>query len=258
MPSRFTHLQRRIAELETLAGMIVELARGVADGKPLHSELATKGEEWYRGARSILVTNNFSGLVDFDWCYNAYVVIGGKSSRVTWDIGSFIHQPHGYSQISVRSSLPFFVHTMDKARALLKSCVSELESRELPLKTELSFTVSVDEFDTAESLLATSTEEAIIRASGVVARVALERHLLTVAESRGIVIEKNPPTKSKAAASDVLTTLAKHTLITPIQKSGLEHLFKIGNNCAHPKEPVNLGDVRDLIKRGREMTSVIL
>lgn len=248
MPIRFKHLEKRIAELELLAEEVVGLARGVADGKPLHAQLATKGEEWYRGARSILVANEFSGLADFDRCYESYFEFAGKTQRATWDIGYFIHQSANVDLSFVKASFPPFVHTMTKARALLKSCVAELESRAIPMWTELSFVVAADEFNTAESLLENSTEETIIRASGVIARVALE---LTVAKEKGIEL------RPKAVASDIINALAKNSIVTPIQKANLEILFKIGNNCAHPKEPVKIEDVKELIKRGREMTEAI-
>jgi hypothetical protein len=250
-PVKFLRLEERIAELELLAESVVGLARGVADEKPLHAQLATEGEKWYRGARALLVENEFSGLAQFDLCYQSFFEMEGKPQRAIWDIEYFIHQSANISPISVKATLPLFIRTMDKARALLKSCVSELESRAIPMWTQLSFVVAADEFNTAESLLQSSSDETIVRASGTVARVALERHLLTVAQTKGIQLP------AKAVASDILNALAKHSVLTPIQKGNLEALFRIGNNCAHPKETVKVEDVRDLIKRGREMTEEI-
>jgi hypothetical protein len=254
MTTRLPQLEKRIADLEGVAEIVVQLAKSFAKGNPA-GELPLRGEEWYRGARALLVDQNFSGLGEFERCYEAYVNVGGATSRVSWDIGSFIH---AYNVTGVGSGLPFFLQTFGKARALLKSCVSEVESRQLPVRTELSFTVSVDEFETAQSLLDSSDYEPIVRASGVVARVALERHLLTVAESKTIQIEKNPPNKAKIDASDVLNALRKNGVVNAIQKSDLETLFRIGNHCAHPKEAVNIGDVQRLIRQGRELASVIL
>jgi len=252
MATQFTHLQKRIAELELLADEVLDLASKAASGQPVSASLATKGEEWYRGARSILVANEFSGLADFDWCYRSYMVLEGKPQLMTWDIGYFIHQsPMYYGSMSMKASLPFFDQTMTKARALLKSCVSEVKSRAVPMWTELSFVVAADEFSTAERLLQNSTEETIVRASGVIARVALERHLLTVARAKGI------PLKDKPVASDVVNALERNSVVTSIQKANLEALFRVGNNCAHPKEAVKIEDVKDLIKRGREITEAI-
>jgi hypothetical protein len=254
MITRLPQLEKRIADLEVVAERVVQLAKNYAHGSPA-GELPVKGEEWYRGARALLVDQNFSGLADFDLCYEAYVNIAGAHSKVSWGIGSFIH---AYNVSSAASNLDLFLKNFGKGRALLKSCVSEVESRQLLIRTELSFTVSADEFETAQSLLDSSEDETIIRASGVVARVALERHLLTVAESRAIPIERNPLNKPKVDASDVLNALRKNGVVNAIQKSDLEILFKIGNHCAHPKETVNTDDVQRLIRQGRELASVIL
>jgi Domain of unknown function (DUF4145) len=256
MSSHLTQLEKRIAELEVLAEMVVALARNFAAGNQ-PGDLPTKGEEWYRGARSLLVTHQFSGLPEFDLCYRSSVTLLGKTEPVSWSIESFIHSMNA-NKMYLATTLPFFLQTFGKARALLRACVSEVKSRELPITTELSFAVSQDEFETAENLLDSSNEESIIRASGVVARVALERHLLVVAESRAIQIPKNPPHKPKIDVSDILNALRKDNVITSIQKSELDSLFTVGNHCAHPSETVTVADVERLIQRGKELASVIL
>lgn len=148
---------------------------------------------------------------------------------------------------------------MHAARALLIAVADEIESRELPLKTQLSFAISADELDRASELVDVSSgDEALLRAAGVVGRVALERHLWTVADSHSLTVAKNPPTKKKADTQDILSTLVKASVVTPIQKAELDGLFTIGNNCAHPKETVNKADVERLISRGRELASMIL
>jgi len=257
MHSRLTHLQKRVSELDELGRYVCELASELAEGKPVQREIALKGEEWYRGSRSFLETQHFSGLAAFDACYESYFMESGTMTRALWDIGSYIHYPLS-NPMHFKSMLSGFFNMFSKARALLLSCISELESREIPIRTELSFAVSIDEFETAANLLAASGEETIVRASGVVARVALERHLLTVAEARGVTIEKNPPHKSRSDVSDIINTLAKYSVLTPIQKSELEAQFKIGNNCAHPKESVKKEDVQNLIRKGRELASAIM
>jgi hypothetical protein len=257
MPSRLAHLYNRVSELDTLGSLVCDLARGVADGKPTKYDLAMKGEEWYRGARSVLEMCEFSGLPAFDACYESYFVEAGTRKRALWDIGSFIHFPID-NPMHYKSVLGGFFSNMSKGRALLHSCLSELESREIPIRTELSLTVSADEFETASNLLSASKEESIVRAAGVIARVALERHLLTIAESKSITIEKHPPHKIKQDTADIINTLQKHLVITAIQKSELETQFKIGNNCAHPKEVVRIDDVQNMIHRSRELAADIL
>jgi hypothetical protein len=134
-----------------------------------------------------------------------------------------------------------------------------MKSRELPLKTQLSFAISADEFERAAELVDSSGgDEVLLRAGGVVGRVALERHLWTVIDSHGITVALNPPTKKKADTQDLLTNLVKASVITPIQKFEMDGLFAIGNNCAHPKEAVSKADVERLINRARELASIIL
>jgi hypothetical protein len=141
----------------------------------------------------------------------------------------------------------------------LLSVIDELRSRELPITTELSFALVDDEFTTAETILQQANgQEVFQRVSGVIARVALERHLFTVADQRNIVITVNPPHKKKPDAQDVIISLRKAGLITAIQQSQLEMLFRIGNNCAHPQEIINAADIRQMVREGKQLAAVLL
>jgi hypothetical protein len=82
--------------------------------------------------------------------------------------------------------------------------------------------------------------------------------LFTVADSRKLSIIKNPPTKKHPDVEDVLQTLQKSGVITAIQKSQFDSLFKVANNCAHPKEAVLQADVERLIRDGRQLASVVV
>jgi hypothetical protein len=137
--------------------------------------------------------------------------------------------------------------------------IDEIWSRELPVKTQLSYELVADEFTTAKTIfLEAKGQELFHRVSGVIARVALERHLFTVADQRGIVITVNPPHKKKPEAHDVIVSLRKTEVITAIQQSQLETLFRIGNNCAHPQEIIDPADVEKMIDDGKHLASVIL
>lgn len=127
------------------------------------------------------------------------------------------------------------------------------------MKSQLSYVVSASELETAQNILLESKgEEALIRASGVIARVALERHLYTGADARKLHIAVNPPNKRHPDVEDVMQTLQKSGVITAIQKSQLDSLLKVANNCAHPKESVNQSDVERLIRDGKQLAFVIL
>ena len=244
MKLKLLQLEQRINELEAIAYEVTNLARKQGASEAVQPELNTKGQRWYRGAREILVQQKSSGLTEFDALY--VQVIKDVITGSVFVVGDKMMHAE-------------FESTLGAARALLIAVDEEIASRELPLKTQLSFAVSADEFDRASELVISSGgDEALLRAGGVVARVALERHLWTVVDSYGLAVVKNPPTKKKADTQDLLTTLVKASVVTPIQKSEMDGLFAIGNNCAHPKESVMQTDVERLISRGRELASVIL
>jgi len=243
MTAKLPQIAQRIKSLESLANEVAELAMKQCQSVFVQPELNTKGQRWYRGARELIVQQKSSSLREFDLCYlEMRAVING---------GTLVFGRQEYYSA--------FYDAFRTARALLVAVADEIESRELPLKTQLSFAVSADEFERASELVsASSGDEVLLRAGGVVGRVALERHLWTVVESYGLAVVKNPPTKKKADTQDLLTTLVKASVVTPIQKSEMDSLFSIGNNCAHPKEAVIQTDVERLISRGRELASVIL
>lgn len=252
MQTKMVQLEERIAELEGLFNEVASLSDLFFSGAKVQPQLSIKGEGWFRGARELLAQSNFSGIGEFDNCYKGSSYSYGiksiihRDSRGDWDAGDF--------NMAVRT----FKQNLQQARGLLISVVEELKSRELPILSALSFTLSADEFDTARELAeAGNSDESILRAAGVIARVALERHLFTLAESRKLAIALNPPSKKKAEASDVLTALSKAAVITGIQQAELQSLFRIANNCAHPKEAVKPQDVQRLIERSRELASVI-
>ncbi len=141
----------------------------------------------------------------------------------------------------------------------MRASESELLSRELPILARLSFSVAENEFKTAEMLVTGNlSNEVMIRVGGVIGRVALERHLWTVADGRGLAVAKNPPTKKAAEVADLLSTLVNEGVITPVQRAQLDSLFAVANNCAHPKEPVRVEDVERLIREGRALASCVL
>jgi len=268
MKTKLLQLTKRIEDLEKLAEEVLSLAKKLSlKDLSAQPELSIKGQRWYRGARELLVQQNFSGLQEFDACYDSAKENRATRHRSFTDIEQYItegmnpyHSENLWSGPSQgKEYFGLFSDYFQKARSLLLSVVDEIFSKELEVVTQLSFVIATDEFQTAEAILVDNPKlEIIIRTSGVIARIALERHLLTVANARSIEIKLNPPTKKKQDIGDVLSSLEKAFAINAIQKSELEGLFKIGNYCAHPKETVTEGDVKRLITRGRELAAIIL
>jgi hypothetical protein len=252
MKSALSQLRARIADLEQIAGEVSRLARQMSTGYNPQPELATKGQQWYRACRGIMVQNDYSGLSQFDTCYSSSTAWVDISRYISWD-------PITQSQTNITEGFNIFSAALTQARSLVLAIESELSARELDYRTVVSYEVAANEFDTAEQILNESRgEEVFVRASGVIARVALERHLFAVADVHSITILVPPPSKRKPEASDVINALKKEQLITAVQKSTLESLFKIGNNCAHPREAVLDVDVERLIRDGKQLAAVIL
>ena len=249
MNSRLVQLQQRVLDLEALANAVSVLAEtSLKPNVDVDEQLSFQGQSWYRGARELLAQEKYSGLREFENCYGAELATGLD--------GFFgIHQGPEWRE----QWYPDFQRRFRKARALILALQQEMLSRELPVLAQLSFAIAADEFDKAQMLLDESNgDEAILRAGGVVARVALERKLLTVADARKITLVLNPPHKRKADVSDVLNTLVKTNVITAVQRSHLDALFAIANNCAHPKETVRPEDITRLIKDGRAEAAIIV
>lgn len=245
-----THIKRRVQELETLAEEVLELAKTNQPG------LTVKGQQWYRGAGELLRQHKFSGLGEFEECYIRYPqqqVPGRAHSRSNSDLEAY------FSGRGAQGNFDIFKQLFAKARSLAQALEQEILSRELPVKTELSMEVAASELDTAQDMLDKANgAEVFLRAAGVIARVALERHLFTVADARQVPITKNPPTKKHADFEDVLQSLQKAGIITAVQKSQFDSLFKVATNCAHAKEAVVESDVQRLVRDGKQLAAVVV
>jgi hypothetical protein len=88
--------------------------------------------------------------------------------------------------------------------------------------------------------------------------LALERHFRTVAQEHGVNVVKNPPTKAHPDFTDITLSLKNASVITEVQRARLDVLYRIGNNCAHPKEAVNRYDVEELIRDGKSFVGLIV
>ena len=141
MKLKLLQLEQRIQELESIADEVAKLAKKQGSNETVQPELNTKGQRWYRGAREILVQQKSSSLGEFDTLYVQVIkdVISGSAYAV------------GNAEMYGE-----FVSTLGAARALLIAVAEEIESRELPLKTQLSFAVSADEFERASELVESS------------------------------------------------------------------------------------------------------
>lgn len=140
----------------------------------------------------------------------------------------------------------------DSQRNILQSIPSKIRVEELKVRRQISEEVSQSELDTARDLF----DEGEIRASGVVAGVALERYLLMKCE--------NASPEISYRYNDGIATLAQKLyeadVIGSTPEKHLQHLADIRADCAHAneKDPTEkevrrlLEDAEDYI-RGRKI-----
>lgn len=257
MMSRLIQVLSRVREIEAMAHDLAALAERRFQGQNVQPQFSVKGQQWYRAARELLVQAQFSGIQEFTDCYDGSIERHGKKVRAFTDIERTIAMPDGHpiDADHVRLFTAFF----NKARSLVLALEQEILSRELPVVTQLSFSLAADEFEKAEILFNESRgDEVLVRVSGVLARIALERHLFTVVDVRGLKLTVNPPHKKKPDVEDVLNSLVAANVITAVKRSHFGSLFAVANNCAHPKETVKPEDVQRLIREGRTEAASVL
>jgi hypothetical protein len=246
MRTKLIQLEERVKELEKMAREVGTLVKRLNEGDEAQPELSIKGHTWYLAAKGLIEKLYPEKVDEFDYCYSG--------ERGMWHALDAI-EPVDLDNRTYNS----FVSSFAKARGMVIGSLERAKSLEFDAFIRLSSALVSDEFETSRQLFdAAKGDESILRAAGTVARVALERHLLTIAEARSVTITVHPPTKKKPEAQDALNSLTKAGVLTAIQKSELETLFRIGNYCAHPKESIKTQDVEKLIVRGKEMAATIV
>ena len=219
MSGQLVQVQQRVKQIEDLAEEVAILAGEAFAGKSIQPQLGVKGQQWYRAAREILSKNEFSGLDELINCYDGNIKIHGKKAVAHTSLQWMFEVADRDPGLSDSSRQQLFWRFFNKSRTLVLALEQELYSRELPIRTQLSFAAAADEFETAQRLFDQSDgDEALLRASGVIARIALERHLFTVAEVRGISVTVNPPSKKNPDEEDLLTALVRSNVITAVKK----------------------------------------
>jgi len=66
MQTTLIQLQKRVEDLERLADEVGGLAERLSKAEAVKPELSVKGQQWYRGARELMVQHRYSGLEEFD------------------------------------------------------------------------------------------------------------------------------------------------------------------------------------------------
>ena len=123
MKTKLIQLEKKIEELEALAQGVMTLAEKLSQGLNVQPELSIKGQRWYRGARELLVQQGFSGLDEFDYCYNSSHKSGERRSYTDIEqhiqIGTNPHHDKPWSGDSDTEYFGLFSQYFQKARSLL-------------------------------------------------------------------------------------------------------------------------------------------
>jgi hypothetical protein len=246
MRTRLIQFEQRVLELEKMAEEVMVLAERFSNHEEIQPQLSIKTQTWYHAAHGFLEKVYPEKVEWLEHC------IDGDQGMI-----AFVDMVHPWPLNELKPRHVYFLKSFATARGLVRGSLERAKSLEYDTLIHLSSALVTDEFDTAHQLSETAKgDESILRAAGMIGRVALERHLFTVAEAKAVTIEVNPSTK-KATAQDAMNSLEKAGVITKIQKSELESLFRIGNNCAHPKESIKDKDIERLLQRGKELTVTI-
>jgi hypothetical protein len=109
--------------------------------------------------------------------------------------------------------------------SLVKSIPDRVETEQLKARRSVSSNIVTNEVEKAKELF----DDGNIRASGVIAGVALERHLLTLCESS----EKELDFGYMDGITSLAQELSNANEISDDEQRNLEYLAGIRNNCSH-------------------------
>ena len=198
-------------------------------------------ESWYTKAREAISTILPSRLSDFETKYHV------PTSKRRNDYGGYTisdalrniacNQLRGNSVVSVAEQA---THTLIRSqRSLLKAALDSVDSSLISMRQALEYNLLRDELIAANQLASSKQ----LRAAGVLAGIALEKHLKSLCEIHKVVPEKKRP--SLGDFNDALKSGGFYD--TPTWRL-VTRLADIRNYCAHPKErePTE-GEVSDLI-----------
>jgi len=131
---------------------------------------------------------------------------------------------------------------------LLKSIPPKLGTEELRVRKGISEEVATEEVHQAKKLL----EDNLIRPAGVIAGVAIERHLLTVCE----VSERDVEYEYDYGINALAEALYNADVISKTQHGQIEYLSKLRNKCAHAdKEEPSQSEVERLVTQTEDLLS---
>lgn len=203
----------------------------------IRREVLREYELWYNSARPLISDYMPERLENFDNRYEDFMERLRLEKEARKDTRKVLNNHNS---------------DFDAQRGILESIPPKVQVEELRVRRQISEKVSQTELDRARRLY----DDGEIRASGVVAGVALERYLLMKCE--------NAASEISYSYSDGISTLAQKLYesdeIDSTAEKQLQHLADIRADCAHAnQEDPDDNDVRRLLEdvedyvRGRKI-----
>ncbi|WP_394739453.1 hypothetical protein [Natronococcus roseus] len=196
--------------------------------KSLQRELRREYEQWYNKSIPLITEYLSSRYSDFT----------SQQDLINRTINLLRDPDDG-----IEAAFRYFIDRFDVQRNILNAVPARVEAEKLSVRRRLSKRIGRDEIQRSRELL----DNGFIRASGVVAAVALERHLLTMCENSNEVTEFN----TNHGISRLSQTLYEADEIDKTTWHDLKAPASIRETCAHPEEP-NEAAVRRLIEESEE------
>jgi hypothetical protein len=200
---------------------------------PAQRRAREKYEQWYTAIEPLVYQYLPRRCEEFEEMHSK------MTNYINLDSGIFESVPEDPMERAIK-----MIDILDGQRSIAKAAPKRVAAERFNARKEISAQVEEDEIIRARRLF----EDDLIRASGVIAGVALERRLLTMCETSERDIDYDPNhsidrlAQSLYDADEIQKTPMKH----------LKHLGGIRGDCAHPGKEPNPDDVERLINDAEE------
>ena len=166
-----------------MADEVMVLAVRFSNHEEVQPQLSVKTQTWYHGARGFMEKTYPDKIEWLEHCFEGdHGMIG------------FINMVYPWPLSDLKRSHADFLQSFATARGLVHGSLERAKSLEYDTVIVLSAALVADQYETALQLFANANgDESLLRAAGTLGRVALERHLYNVADSKQIQIRVNPP-----------------------------------------------------------------
>ena len=208
-------------------------------------KLAADYESWYNAANELVSAYLPKRINDFDNYYKYKTNSGYGGLFFDMQFHQSYEKPDGKTQAAKSIQ-----HRLDCQRNILNSIPGAIKVRSMDLLTVISHDIVNSEIGLAHYIFKKDkSHEYCLRVAGILAGIALERHLKTRCESELGSLPENP------TLAPLIKALYKANKITLNQKQYLDAIATTRNDCAHATTSVNrtmIGEAISNVKKHLE------